>query len=385
MKGISDMRATHELYKYALAVLLALAGGANVWGQNDDYEQINVQHKETPLWSTPAYQNYFPRTNEGLVDSYDEANLTITVNGHTYQNTHTYTEYIYVNPGESVDLVMPSQGPGATDDSFNYQYYQRWYDYDEDDAVSEGTLQPLNANGYLDVNTEWNQGRGYTFANGLVGGKCITNGYSAHLWQVRYTAPDNFDEIRIACDASRYNDDVNNLNNDRRTFTEPTLSIRCIYVIRNADQIKKALNIKTYYENYVIHYPTERKGTTDEVVSLAMNARNYFAGNQNGQNANTLEVTASSNINLTTKTIYGNNRVIRFSYGSVRDEEEGTIEVKNGSYLVARYTIVFDQYTEGRTKMEVDYATGRYAYRRNAYFEAQGYELLNQINFEYQD
>lgn len=27
------MRATHELYKYALALLLALAGGANVWGQ----------------------------------------------------------------------------------------------------------------------------------------------------------------------------------------------------------------------------------------------------------------------------------------------------------------------------------------------------------------
>ena len=27
------MKTTHELYKYALAVLLALAGGANVWGQ----------------------------------------------------------------------------------------------------------------------------------------------------------------------------------------------------------------------------------------------------------------------------------------------------------------------------------------------------------------
>ena len=375
------MKTTCKLYKYALALLLAVMGGVNVWGQRTTYDNINIQHKTTPLWSTPAYQDYFPRTNEGLVDSYDEANLTITVNGHIYQNTHTYTEYIYVNPGESVDLVMPSQGSGASDDSFNYKYYQRWYDYDEDDAVSEGTLQPLNANGY-------GASRGYIFANGLVGGKSISNDYSEHLWQVRYTAPanDSFDEIRIACDASRYNDADNSLGNySDRSFTEPTLSIRCIYVIRNANQIKQALNTSTYYEDYEIHYPTERKGTTDEVVSLAMNARNYFAGNQNGQNANTLEVTASSNINLTTKTIYGNNRVIRFSYDNVSDEEVGTIEVKNGNYLVARYTIVFDQYTEGRTETQVNDATGRYAYRRNAYFEAQGYELLNQINFEYQD
>lgn len=38
------MRATHELYKYALALLLALAGGANVWGQavtGDRYESLS--------------------------------------------------------------------------------------------------------------------------------------------------------------------------------------------------------------------------------------------------------------------------------------------------------------------------------------------------------
>lgn len=36
------MRATHELYKYALALLLALEGGANVWGQvrGDQYESV---------------------------------------------------------------------------------------------------------------------------------------------------------------------------------------------------------------------------------------------------------------------------------------------------------------------------------------------------------
>ena len=52
MKGISDMRATHELYKYALAVLLALAGGANVWGQVmvnvpiESVEILNGQNEE---------------------------------------------------------------------------------------------------------------------------------------------------------------------------------------------------------------------------------------------------------------------------------------------------------------------------------------------------
>ena len=41
------MRATHEIYKYALAVLLALAGGANVWGQavtGDRYEDNYVSY-----------------------------------------------------------------------------------------------------------------------------------------------------------------------------------------------------------------------------------------------------------------------------------------------------------------------------------------------------
>ena len=80
------MRATHELYKYALALLLALAGGANVWGQavtGDRYE---------PVWqnvSISASDATFSNVSNGnrifdtISDNYAEINTdetgTITI------------------------------------------------------------------------------------------------------------------------------------------------------------------------------------------------------------------------------------------------------------------------------------------------------------------
>ena len=54
------MRATHEIYKYALALLLALAGGANVWGQvmvNVPIESVEISNGQNKEYAIDGNTN----------------------------------------------------------------------------------------------------------------------------------------------------------------------------------------------------------------------------------------------------------------------------------------------------------------------------------------
>ena len=367
--------------KVAVAVCALGMMTGTAWGQSNTYDHVSVVSK-TGMWYD---SDYYTRNAEGN-DTFDDASNGMEGGR---QKVHEYREYIYVNPGQSVDLWIPSQGrDNGTDGGFNYKYYQRWYDYETNGSVNSGTLTPLGGN--------WQSGtdrnRGYNLSNGLVGGTIMEeinnwNANTSPLWHVRYTAPNNnfTDEIQIACDASRYLD--GSYNNNR--LTEPTLSVRCIFIIKNARTLN--LNTSTYREYYTIHYPTERIGTTNEVLSLEMNARNYFRPDQrNAENAGNLTITKEDPNNIIsslTSYISGENRVIRFNTNdrNMRNGATATINVANGSYLVAQYTLIFDENTEGIVFNDVQaiQENDENYLRTNAYFREEGFEELNRINFEY--
>ena len=74
------MRATHEIYKYALAVLLALAGGANVWGQavtGDKYPQKEV------MWEAKAERAEVNKGGNGWHNN-KQLNINAIINGGSY-------------------------------------------------------------------------------------------------------------------------------------------------------------------------------------------------------------------------------------------------------------------------------------------------------------
>ena len=387
MKKIYNHICTRGLLVMA-GLLVAFCG----WGQNDRYENVSITHKtDGGQWYGYSYQRKYDRTNakynpnDPSTDTFDDDHPSVDSR---YQNTHVYVDTIYVIPGRSVDLIFPSQDTETgADIGFNYPYYQRWYNYEEDSYSSsrDGSLSPMNEGGYVN-------NRGYVFADGsIVGGRMVYGDNSNnHLWKMHYTAPSNFDEILIACDASRYTDD--RWRGYGGNWEEPTLSTRCIFVIKNPNNyIKQEMNAVTPYEEYTFHFPSKRLGGTNtpEQVTLRMNARNYFASGQNGNDAQPLNVTSTTNITLGISELSDDDRVIPFTYTEKNDKETATIEVRNGTYLVARYHLIFDANTQGLVRTTVqnlenekNQSEGSLYFRTNDYLE-DNFITLAEINFDY--
>ena len=377
------MKTTHELYKYALALLLAVMGGVNVWGQN--YRNVHVGHK-AGMWYDDNYQRTYTRIDsDDVPDTFDEANRMIEHNGHSYQNTHTYEVDIYVNSNTRVNLSLPSQQNNNGDNN-SLEYYQRWYNYDTDDDITYGSITPINDAGTVVSN------RGVQFANGLLGGTYFNR---TPLWRVRYNVPTDFSGITIACDASRYRDLINN----RYRFTEPTLSNRNIFRIRPASEIKEAIQTATeagrYYEEYEIHLPATRISSKAEVAALRMAARNYFKPGDNETNAPALICEAddvqlsdfNGNPNTGIYSISGDDRVIFYTYSNKGDGDVAYIYVKNGNYNVAKYTLIFEDNTHGLTQSAVEAieregSENPLYYRTNDFLE-NNYINLSTMDFDY--
>lgn len=395
------MKRNYGIIRKVAAAVCALGMmTGTAWGQYSDYR---IKHKAGQWYDTGrgSYQSTYPRTerdpNNPYAEGMDTFDDTGGLDNKGYQKTHEYIEYIYTNPDRTITFWMPSQESTAGNNAFNYKTYQRWYNYETDENVNN--LSAVGATGYR-------------FSNGLVGGNFISNGgrnpysdnFNAQVWKVQYQVPLNFEEIQIACDASRYGDAELESSNYGGTLTEPTLSTRCIFIIRNAGEIKQEIANKTregkYLEEYEIHYPTERLNAyTPEVVALSMNARNYFVERDYGANAGELTVTAEGNIDINIDrnnpdrwnrvTLSGEERIIFFNYTTRSDGERATITVKNGNYNVARFTIIFDDNTKGLTESEVEKIErigeneNNPSYTRTNDFFERNYINLNTMDFEY--
>lgn len=158
------------------------------------------------------------------------------VNGHTYQKTHEWEYYYYVDGKEDkqqVMLMLPIQNYTGDGNDLEPRGYFRWYDYDTDKASVH--LNTADVTTKLQKKGDWG-----LFANNIVT-------HPTHrLIGVNYNTShvdDSWTGETIACDVSRYVDGMD----ESRTYLlhEPTLSIRYIFHIlpkkKIADDIMAAL------------------------------------------------------------------------------------------------------------------------------------------------
>lgn len=158
------------------------------------------------------------------------------VNGQTYQKTHEWEYYYYVDGTETnqqVELRLPFQRYDSGGNDLEPRGYFRWYNYDTDKASNH--LNTADATTKLQKKGSWG-----LFANNIV------NHPTKQLIGVNYSTShvtDSWKGETIACDVSRYVDGMD----ESRTYLlhEPTLSIRYIFHIlpkkKLADDIMAAL------------------------------------------------------------------------------------------------------------------------------------------------
>ena len=158
------------------------------------------------------------------------------VNGHTYQKTHEWEYYYYVDATDNqVLLKLPIQNYTGNSNDLEPRGYYRWYNYDTDEGSDN-----LVACGDATHTKLYKKGNWGLFANN------IGTHPTSTLIGVNYNTShvnDSWKGETIACDVSRYVDGMD----ESRTYLlhEPTLSIRYIFHIlpkkKLADDIMDAL------------------------------------------------------------------------------------------------------------------------------------------------
>lgn len=159
------------------------------------------------------------------------------VNGHTYQKTHEWEYYYYVDGTDNqVLLKLPFQWyDGSTGNELEPRGYFRWYDYDADAESAH-----LETCGDATQTKLYKKGNRGLFANNI-GANPVSNLIGVYYNTSHVT--DSWAGETIACDVSRYIDGMD----ESKTYLlhEPTLSIRYIFHIlpkkKLADDIKAAL------------------------------------------------------------------------------------------------------------------------------------------------
>ena len=158
------------------------------------------------------------------------------VNGHTYQKTHEWEYYYYVDGKEDnqqVMLKLPFQRYDNGGNDLEPRGYFRWYNYDTDKASDH--LNTADATTKLQKKGDWG-----LFANNI--GTHPTHQLIGVNYKTSHVT-DSWKGETIACDVSRYVDGMD----ESRTYLlhEPTLSIRYIFHIlpkkKLADDIMAAL------------------------------------------------------------------------------------------------------------------------------------------------
>ena len=157
---------------------------------------------------------------EGIANKKEDWDM---VNGHTYQKTHEWEYYYYVDGEEDnkqILLSLPFQGYDGNGNDLEPRGYFRWYDYNTDQGSEHLKV-------FDETQTKlFKKGNWGLFANNI-GKHPIRN-----LIGVNYTTShvsDSWEGETIACDVSRYIDGMD--KSKTYLLHEPTLSIRYIFHI----------------------------------------------------------------------------------------------------------------------------------------------------------
>lgn len=202
--------------------------------------QYGVITKEPSAFKSKINVNLYSPDNlpfkhyEGIANKKGDWDM---VNGYTYQKTHEWEYYYYVDGKEEnqqILLSLPFQGYDGNGNDLEPRGYFRWYDYNTDQGSEHLKV-------FDETQTKlFKKGNWGLFANNI-GKHPIRN-----LIGVNYTTShvnDSWEGETIACDVSRYIDGMD----ESKTYLlhEPTLSIRYIFHIlpkkKIADDIMAAL------------------------------------------------------------------------------------------------------------------------------------------------
>ena len=362
--------------------------------------EISVQHKPAKWY---AIASKLP----GISDDFDEisdsipSKITAKENDKKVdiQNAHTLVDTLYVKKGSSTWLKLPDW----LNNNISNKTYQRWYNYETGGTFRTGKtgnndiwdyLTPATADEIqqeVDASNHPNNGQGWRFANGYVGGYCVNGEISDNekknensepkaLYFMKFYYPEGgASSYKIACDVSGYNDYTENYSdesknakflNDDGTACEPTLSHRFIFYVIAVDDLKEGVNDGVTKDGVPpvdvknITMPARRiPNNTEEMVALSRDARGYAINSNDPNEEIVLTATIEyangennkANISLLNSsdgvlTLSGDDRIIHFKYNgkgdgnteTVDDGSRASIVVKNGATEVARFNLTFE-------------------------------------------
>lgn len=176
------------------------------------------------------------------------------VNGHTYQKTHEWEYYYYVDGKEytkQVLLKLPLQYYDGNGNNLEPRGYYRWYNYDTDKAST-------NLKVCSDTETKLKSKGNWGLFASNIGSNPVSKLVGVYYDTSNVT--DSWEGETIACDVSRYVDGMD----ESRSYLlrEPTLSVRYIFHIlpkkKIADDIMAAL---CYHTDGDITYEDNKKVT----------------------------------------------------------------------------------------------------------------------------
>ena len=378
-----------------VAVLLLASMGvfSSVQAQTVTTVNANIIHRQS-FMATKAdgglnFPHEFLQSGQGMIQK-QVGNSTISI-----QNTSTYRMTRYVKQGVAVPLYLTTSQ--STSGESPQRTYQRWYNYDTEEPLVNGTNCDLSKGTF----------RVLRYNNGLVMGTAIRGGGTAAAYHAQYNfwgiLPAGTTRLNIGADLSCYKDLSYATGNNNTTaansgnLTEPSLTLRHIYELVDAKVMANELVTKTgnnWLEEHTIHFPNistlvfQSANDGSNFVPLNMELENYwfYTGNGNATNANLqnlinndyVEVTSetsvanmgvtliglreapNTNANGVTNSTLARRRLIGFRYNTVPADSRLTIYVRskdpnnaNRKYNVAKFNIIFDANSEVVPYMDV--------------------------------
>lgn len=208
------------------------------------------------------------------------------------QNTNDYRIIRYMKRNTMRELRLPSAMYAGSSGETRIRAYQRWYDYNTDGLVPDSLLL-------------LNQQSRRNYANGTLMGSLLRfNNHDGQFvsYGFNFKMPDNVPddyEYTLGIDMSLYTDFVDYYGENGGTphdpdviqnnatipvnadLIEPTLSSRCIYVVRNAHIMARQLTAlpesqDKWLEEYNVNYPARKVNFRDCSLPLDNEFGNYW-------------------------------------------------------------------------------------------------------------
>jgi len=256
----------------------------------------------------------------GPEDGYVQNSYT----GETLQNTNVFERVHYMAPGEKREILLPTI---MRDNETRINQYQRWYNYMTGGPVESYVLSLPEDAAVLQ------------FDNGTVMGKLISvENNTYYVGTKMLLTMQDVDKYILAADVSRYRDLVYDKDNPDEDMTEPTLSSRYLFEIRNANQMADELmqcreGSDKWLEDYEITCPGRSMNKMQDQLAVQYELQDYWFRRQSDNALQNIDSYARFSCEL--DTVSGHAHV-----KSVELHEYNQNDVKRSRFFYFDYTEV---------------------------------------------